>query len=217
MRALPRVGLHEFYGATEAGIITNLRPEDQRRKTRCVGRPVLDSEVRILTEDGGPVEPGAVGDIWLRSPTLFEGYFNAPDKTQHAIRGGWVNIGDVGRIDEEGYLYIADRKKDVIKSGGVNIFPTEIEEVILSHPRVLSAAVIGIPDQRWGEAVHAVVVPRPGCEITAQELLTYCRRVLSGYKLPKSVEFRSSLPLSPAGKILKRQLRDEFRARSENE
>jgi acyl-CoA synthetase (AMP-forming)/AMP-acid ligase II len=215
MAGLPKVGLHEFYGATEAGIITNLRPEDQGRKIRCVGRPVLDSEVRVLTEDGRPAQTGEVGDIWIRSPTLFNGYFNAPEKTNEAIRDGWATIGDIGRLDSEGYLYIVDRKKDVIKSGGVNIFPAEIEEVILSHPSVLSAAVIGVPDERWGEAVHAVVVPRSGRAVTAQELIEFCRGTLSGYKLPKSVEFRTSLPLSPAGKILKRQLREELLTRAE--
>jgi long-chain acyl-CoA synthetase len=215
LESLPNVGLHEFYGATEAGVITNLRPEDQHRKIRCVGRAVPDAEIRILAEDGAEAPPGEVGDIWIRSPTLFDGYFNAPEKTREAFRDGWATLGDVGRVDDEGYLYIVDRRKDVIKSGGVNIFPAEIEEVVLAHPGILEVAVIGIPDARWGEAVHAVLVRRPGSTVTYEELLAHCRGSLSSYKLPKSIEFREALPRNPAGKILKRELRDEFRTRNE--
>ncbi len=212
LETFPGVGLHEFYGATEVGIVTNLRPEDQRRKVRCVGRPVRDVEVRVLLPDDTPAAPGVPGDIWIRSSTLFRGYFNAPEQTGQSMRGDWVTVGDIGTTDEEGYLYIVDRRKDVIKSGGVSVFPAEIEEVLLSHAGVLQAAVIGIPDPRWGEAVHAIVVPRSGHEPSVDDLIAHCRRVLSDYKLPKSVEFRSSLPMSPAGKVLKRQLREEFAA-----
>jgi long-chain acyl-CoA synthetase len=206
----PGVGLHEFYGATEAGVVTSLRPEEQRLKTRCVGRPVQDTEVRVLREDGSPAPAGEVGTLYLRGPTLFDGYFRAPDKTAEAFRGDWCTLGDLGRMDGEGYVYIVDRAKDVIKSGGVNIFPAEIEEVLTLHPAVSEATVIGVPDPRWGEAAHAVVVLRAGRASTGAELTAFCRAELADYKVPKSVEFRAELPRSPAGKILKRELREPY-------
>lgn len=210
LAAFPHVGLHEFYGATEAGVVTNLRPNDQRRKIRCVGKPILDMEVRILDEAGEAVVPGEVGHLYMRGPTLFDGYYSSPDKTAAAFRGDWCTLGDLARQDEEGYLYIVDRAKDVIKSGGVNIFPAEIEEVLALHPQVFEAVVIGIPDETWGEAVHAIVVPKSGHPASADELIAHCRRNLAGYKVPKSLEFSSELPRNPGGKVLKRVLRDEF-------
>jgi long-chain acyl-CoA synthetase len=210
LQLFPNAGLFEFYGATEAGTITTLRPEDQLRKVRCVGKPVLGTEVKVLDVEGCSVQSGEVGEILVKTPSLFEGYFNAPEKTAAAFRDGWCTLGDLGRLDEEGYLYIVDRVKEVIKSGGVNIYPSEIEEVVLTHPDVLEAAVIGIPDERWGEAVHLIVALRPGAVLHAGSLLAYCRGKLADYKLPKSVEARSDLPRSPAGKILKRILRDAF-------
>ncbi len=210
LRTFPSVALHEFYGATEAGVICNLRHEDQKRKTRCIGKPVLDCEIKVLTEDGGDAPPGEIGDLWMRSPTLFGGYYNSPDKTAEVFRGDWCTLGDLGKSDEEGYFYIVDRRKDVIKSGGVNIFPAEIEEALLTHRSVVEAAVIGIPDRRWGEAAHAVVVLRPGGGVSGEDLIELCRGMLAGYKVPKSLEFRDHLPKSPAGKVLKRQLRDGF-------
>ena len=206
----PGVGLHEFYGATEAGVVTSLRPEEQRLKTRCVGRPLPDMEVRVQSEDGSPTPIGEVGSLFMRGPTLFDGYFQAPEKTAEAFCGDWCTLGDLGRMDDEGYVYIVDRAKDVIKSGGVNIFPAEIEEVLALHPAVLEVAVIGVPDARWGEAVHAVVVPRLGKDATAAELMAFCRAELADYKVPKSIEFRDELPRSPAGKVLKRELREPW-------
>lgn len=207
----PEVGVHEFYGATEAGVVTNLRPEEQRRKVRCVGKPILDTEVRVLTPAGEEAKPGEIGELHMKGPTLFAGYWNAPDMTAAAIRDdGWSTLGDLAYVDDEGYVYIVDRIKDVIKSGGVNIFPTEIEEALLSHPAVYEAAVVGAPDDRWGEAARAVVVLRPGAVAEAEEILRHCRGLLADYKVPKAVEFRDSLPRSPAGKILKRLLRDEL-------
>lgn len=210
LRAFPSVGLHEFYGATEAGVVTNLRPEDQSRKVRCVGKPIFDMEVKVVTPEGVEAAPGEVGELYIKSPTLFEGYFGAPDKTAEVFQDGWCTLGDLARRDAEGYVYIVDRTKDVIKSGGVNVFPTEIEEVLLLHPAVFEAAVIGVPDDRWGEAVHAIVVRRPGAGVSDEELLAHCRQALAGYKVPKSIEFRDELPRNPAGKVLKRLLREEF-------
>lgn len=209
LEAFEGVELHEFYGATEAGVIANLQPRDQRRKVRCVGRPVFDTEIVIRQADGSPASPGETGDIWLRGPTLFSGYFRAPEKTSEVFDGDWCTLGDVGRMDEEGYLYIVDRSKDVIKSGGVNIYPVEIEEALLSHPSVTDVAVVGIPDETWGEAVHAVIVPHPSLPVASDILLGHCRERLAGYKLPKSFEYRPELPRNANGKVLKRVLRTE--------
>ena len=209
LEAFPSAALHEFYGATEAGVITNLRPEDQKRKARCVGRPVFDTEIEIRDENGRALSQGEVGDIWLCGPTIFSGYYNAPEKTASVFRGDWCTIGDVGRVDEEGYLYLVDRRKDLIKSGGVNVYPIEIEEVLLTDAAVGEVAVIGVPHAVWGEAVHAVLVPRPGCVIEEAALLERCRSQLAGYKVPKSIEIREVLPRNANGKILKRILRDE--------
>jgi long-chain acyl-CoA synthetase len=206
----PAVALHEFYGATEAGVVTSLRPEEQRLKTRCVGRPVQDMEVRVLREDGSLAPAGEVGALYLRGPTMFDGYFRSTEKTAQAFRDDWCTLGDLGRMDDEGYVYIVDRAKDVIKSGGVNIFPAEIEEVLALHPAVSEVAVIGVPHPRWQEAVHAVVVPRAGHSPTPAELTAFCRAELADYKVPKSVEFRAELPRSPAGKVLKRELREPW-------
>ena len=210
LKLLPAVGLHEFYGATEAGVITNLRPEDQSLKIRCVGRPVFDTEIEIRDDNGNRVAPGEVGNIWMRGPTVFSGYYQAPDKNQEVFSGDWCTIGDVGRVDEAGYVYILDRRKDVIKSGGVNIFPIEIEEVLRVEPGVEDVAVIGVPDDVWGESVHAVVVLANGAPIQEDALKAACRGKLAGYKVPKSFEVRHVLPRNANGKVLKRVLRQEF-------
>jgi acyl-CoA synthetase (AMP-forming)/AMP-acid ligase II len=208
LATFPACGLHEFYGATEAGVITNLRPQDQARKRRCVGRPVFDTEVVIRDEVGQELPVGEIGEIWLRGPTIFSGYFNAPEKNQAVFSGDWCTLGDVGRIDEEGYVYIVDRSKDVIKSGGVNVYPVEIEEVLLEQTGVQEVAVVGIADPTWGEAVHAVVVLAPHVLLDVEVLLTRCRERLAGYKVPKTVEFRTELPRNANGKVLKRVLRE---------
>jgi long-chain acyl-CoA synthetase len=210
LKLLPAVGLHEFYGATEAGVITNLRPEDQARKVRCVGRPVFDTEIEIRDDNGDRMAPGEVGNIWMRGPTIFSGYYQAPDKNKDVFSGDWCTIGDVGRVDEAGYLYILDRSKDVIKSGGVNIFPIEIEEVLRVEPNVEDVAVIGVPDDVWGESVHAVIVLANGAPIQEDTLKAACRGKLAGYKVPKSFEVRRVLPRNANGKVLKRVLRQEF-------
>jgi long-chain acyl-CoA synthetase len=210
LSTFPLCGLHEFYGATEAGVITNLRPPDQIRKRRCVGRPVLDTEIEIRDDSRRKLPIGEIGEIWLRGPTIFSGYYNAPDKNIAVFDGDWCTIGDVGRLDEEGYLYIVDRSKDVIKSGGVNVYPVEIEEVLLSQPGVLEVAVVGIADAKWGEAVHAVVVPQPHTTVDTEALLGTCRQRLAGYKVPKSIDIISELPRNANGKVLKRTLREKY-------
>jgi long-chain acyl-CoA synthetase len=207
--------LHEFYGATEAGVITNLRPNHQSWKIRCVGQPVFDMEIAIRNEASQELPRGEIGDIWLRGPTLFSGYFKDPEKTAAMFDRDWCTLGDIGWVDEENFLYIIDRRKDVIKSGGVNVYPIEIEEVLLEDTDIAEVAVVGVPDEVWGEAVHAVLVCRPGAAQESDRLIRLCREKLAGYKVPKSIEFRAELPRNANGKILKRVLREEYVAREQ--
>ncbi|MEO9188524.1 MAG: AMP-binding protein [Acetobacteraceae bacterium] len=201
--------LHECYGATETGIVCNLRPPDQLRKTKCVGLPFPYTEVRILREDGSEAAPGEIGELFSTSPTLFNGYWNRPEETAAALRDGkWVSVGDLATRDDEGYLYIVDRKKDMIISGGLNIYPREIEEALFAHPAIADAAVIGIPDAYWGETLKAFVVLRPGAQISPQVLQEHCRAHLSSYKVPHAFDVLDSLPRNPAGKVLKTALRE---------
>ncbi|NQW57388.1 MAG: acyl--CoA ligase [Polynucleobacter sp.] len=201
-------GLHEFYGATEAGVVTNLKPKDQSRKIRCVGQPVAELEIQIRDEEGNVKKPNEIGDIWLRGPTLFEGYFNDPIKTAEVKQNDWCNLGDIGRVDEEGFLYLIDRRKDVIKSGGVNIYPIEIEEVILRDTAVKECAVVGMSDQRWGESTQAFIVTDESIETIGIRLNSLCQQYLADYKRPKKIHRIDSLPRNANGKVLKRVLRE---------
>ncbi|MBN9477329.1 MAG: AMP-binding protein [Burkholderiales bacterium] len=207
----PGVALHDFYGATEAGVVTNLRPEDSSARPRCVGLPIAGIEVQIRDEARRIVaESRAVGDIWLRGPTLFAGYFQAPEKTAEVSDGSWCTLGDIGYLDEDGYLYLVDRRKDVIKSGGVNIYPIEIEEVILREPDVRECAVVGLPDERWGEAATAFLVLRNPADAAPvrQRVQALCQSLLADYKRPKAYRFLDALPRNANGKVLKRDLRE---------
>lgn len=206
------VQLHETYGSTEGGVVTNLRPPDQLRKLSCVGLPFALNDVVLLDDDGKPVKPGEVGELFSRSPFNFKGYLGLPEETSAAVRNGYVTVGDLARQDEEGYFYIVDRKKDLVISGGVNIYPREVEEVLHAHPAVREAAVIGLPDDYWGESLMAVVAFRAGAGATQEELITFCRQRLAGFKVPRSYAFLPELPRSAAGKILKRELREKFQA-----
>ncbi|MFY8104120.1 MAG: class I adenylate-forming enzyme family protein [Ramlibacter sp.] len=214
LQRFPAVGLHEFYGATEAGVVTNLRPADQASKSRCVGQPVADIEIEIREEGSCmPAGCGVVGDIWMRGPTLFAGYFGAPEQTAQVRDGQWCTLGDIGRMDAEGFLYLVDRRKDVIKSGGVNIYPIEIEEVILSEPAVRECAVVGMPDARWGEMVCAFLVLRPDAGTrdsdhdVIERVRALCRESLAGFKQPREIRCIDTLPRNANGKVLKRELR----------
>ena len=198
--------LHETYGSTEAGIVCNLRPADQLRKQRCVGQPFTSTEVRLLDDDG-EVGPGEVGELFSNSPFLFNGYWRKPRETAEAFRDGWVSVGDLARRDEEGYLYIVDRKKDMVISGGVNIFPREVEEELLRHPDIVDAAVVGMPDERWGESLKAFVVLRAGLTLNAEALAAFCEGRLARFKIPRSVETLPALPRNAYGKVLKGELR----------
>ncbi len=199
--------LHETYGSTEAGVVTNLRPVDQLSRRASVGRAFALNEIRLLDEDGREVAPGEIGELYSRSPYLFEGYFGRPEETAACMRDGWVSAGDLARQDEDGYFYIVDRKKDMVITGGYNVYPREIEEQLHQHPEVLEAAVIGVPDERWGEALVAFVVPRAQGAAAAGELERHCRERLAGYKVPKRFLHAGALPRNAGGKVLKNELR----------
>jgi fatty-acyl-CoA synthase len=205
---LPGVRLFNFYGQTEMSpVATVLRPEDQVRKAGSAGRPALSVETAIVDLDGRPVAAGEVGEIVHRSPQAMVGYWNDPAKTAETFRGGWLHTGDLGYLDDEGYLYVVDRMKDMIKSGGENVASREVEEVIHAHPAVAEAAVFGIPHPRWIEAVAAVVVPRAGAAVAPEAITSFCRERLAGFKTPRYVVVADGLPKNPSGKILKRELR----------
>jgi acyl-CoA synthetase (AMP-forming)/AMP-acid ligase II len=199
--------LHETYGSTEAGIVTNLRPADQLRRPCSVGHPFAANHVRLLDESGAEVAVGEVGELYSRSPYLFNGYYGQPEETAAALRDGWVSAGDLARRDADGYLYIVDRKKDMVVTGGFNVYPREIEDVLAAHPGVLEAAVLGVPDERWGESLRAYVVARAGAVLEPRELDAHCRAALAGYKVPKAFRFVTGLPRNAGGKVLKNELR----------
>jgi len=203
--------LHETYGSTEAGIVSNIRPADQLRKTRCVGQAFPMTMISLRDEQGREVGPGEVGELFSHSPYLFNGYWRQPEASREAFRDGWVSVGDLAVRDEEGFIYIVDRKKDVIISGGVNIYPREIEEVLVRHPAVAEAAVAGVADDYWGESPKAWLVMREGMQAQAADLEAFCRESLAGYKVPKVFETIAALPRNAAGKVLKRELRSELR------
>ena len=199
--------LFERYGTTETNIATALRPQDQLRKIASVGQPLPATHVRVLDDDGRPVSTGEIGELAVASPYMFTGYLNLPEMTAKSMRGDWFVTGDLARIDDEGYVYIVDRKNDMIISGGENVYPREVEEILLAQPMVAEAAVVGQPHAYWGEAVTAYVVLRSGTQVTADALLQACRAALSPYKVPKEIRFLTALPRNSMGKILRRELR----------
>ncbi len=208
-------GFQQVYGLTETtGAITLLPPEDHdpadARKLLSCGYVQKGVELRIVGEGGEDLPAGAVGEIAVRSPQVMGGYWKLPEATTRAIQGDWFFTGDAGYLDEKRYLYIYDRVKDMIVSGGENIYPAEVESALFGHPAVADVAVIGVPDERWGEAVKAVVVKKAGAVVTQGELITWARERIAGYKLPKSVDFIEELPRNPTGKILKRELRKAY-------
>ncbi|GAA3589484.1 acyl-CoA synthetase [Nonomuraea rosea] len=208
---LPGVRLFNFYGQTEmAPVATILGPDEQLTRLGSAGRPALNVETRIVDDQDRPVPPGVVGEIVHRSPHAMLGYWNDPDKTAEAFRGGWFHSGDLGVMDADGYLSVVDRKKDMIKSGGENVASREVEETLYQHPAVAEAAVFGVPDETWIEAVTAAVVLREGAGVTGGELIAFLRERLAAFKTPKRVVFVESLPKNASGKVLKRELRDAF-------
>ncbi|MGQ7819316.1 long-chain-fatty-acid--CoA ligase [Metapseudomonas furukawaii] len=210
-------GFTQGYGMTElAPVATFLAAEyhspehQQSGKMYSAGRPYSCVEVRIVDAEDREVPRGTVGEIVVRGPNVMLGYWNKPEATAEALRGGWMHTGDGGYMDEEGFIYVCDRLKDMIVSGGENIYSAEVETAISSHPAVAQSAVIGIPCEKWGETVHAVVVLKPGMAACADQIAAHCRERIAGYKVPRSVEFRDALPLSSVGKVLKVELRKPF-------
>jgi long-chain acyl-CoA synthetase len=215
-RFLPDVRLAQGFGMTEAGVLTMLQPEDHSRAEllTSVGRAVPGVVLSIRSEDGAALAPGEVGEVWAQGGNLLDGYWKDPAGTDEALRDGWYHTGDAGYLDAEGYLFLADRLKDMIVTGGENVYSVEVEAVIIRHPAVAQVAIIAIPDEKWGEIVHAVVVPEAGVELSGADIIEFCRGKLAGYKIPKSVEIRTdTLPMSAAMKPLKRELRAEHRVR----
>ncbi len=218
-RALP-CQLVQGYGLSEASpLLTVLDPEEhvldgspqQMRRLVSAGRPIAGVQVRVVDGQGRDVAPGRVGEVSARGPNIMMGYWNLPEETAAALAGGWLHTGDLATMDEDGYIYIVDRKKDIIITGGENVYSTEVEAVLYAHPAVREAAVFGVPDQMWIEAVKAVVTLKQGASATPEEIIAFCHERLAGYKVPRSVEIcASDLPKSGAGKILKRQLREPY-------
>lgn len=215
LAAFPNTDFYQLYGQTELSpMATILLPSEHRgdkARIRSAGRPVLTAEIRIVGANGDELPPGAVGEIAVRGPMVMKGYWRKPDLTAQALREGWMHTGDAGYRDGCGYLYVVDRIKDMIVTGGENVYSAEVENALSTHPAVRECAVFGIPDDKWGEAVHAVVVPKQGASVRAAELIEHCRSRIATYKCPRSVELRhESLPLSGANKVLKALLRDPY-------
>jgi acyl-CoA synthetase (AMP-forming)/AMP-acid ligase II len=201
--------LWEFYGATETGINTVLRPEDQLRKPGSCGTAVPGQEIRLVNDRGEIAATGEPGELMVRNTWLAE-YYHRPEATHQSLHDGFFSVGDVAYCDEEGYYFICDRRIDMIITGGVNVYPAEVEAVLSSHPAVMDVAVIGVPDVEWGEAVKAVVQLRPGAAVEEEELIRFCGERLAGFKKPRTVDFVAELPRDAAGKLLKRRLRDAY-------
>ena len=199
--------LHETYGSTEASIVSNLRPADQLRKQACVGQAFPGTQIEIRRDDGSLCKPDEVGELFSTSSCLFNGYWQRPDETREAFHDGWVTVGDLAKKDAEGHLYIVDRKKDMVISGGINIYPRDIEETLLQHPAISDAAVIGLPDAKWGERLKAFIVVAAGNSLTADEVIAFCDGRISSMKTPKDIAFIDRLPRNASGKVLKTELR----------
>jgi len=202
--------LYEVYGSTELGVDTVLKPEDQLRKPGSCGKPYGGIEMKIVKEDGTDAGPNEAGELFVRTGLAMDGYHRTDEQLTEISGSEWKSVGDVAYVDEEGYVFICDRKKDMIISGGVNIYPAEIEAVLYAHPQVLDVAVFGIPDDEWGERVHAIVQAKAGETIDVEELREFAEPRLANYKRPRAYELRAELPRTDAGKLLKRVLRDEY-------
>jgi len=208
----------QAYGMTETtAVLTLLLADDHRRALKdkpdlllSAGRPMVGTEIKIVDEDDNLLPLGEIGEIAGRGPQLMAGYWNLPDESAQALRGGWMHTGDAGIVDEDGYLYVQDRVKDMIVSGGENVYPRVVEEVLFKHPAIADAAVFGVPHDQWGETVKAAVVLREGQTATEEEIIEFCRDKLGGYERPTSVDFITALPRNPTGKVLKRELREPY-------
>jgi fatty-acyl-CoA synthase len=205
------VPIRQGFGMTEnsgSGIL--LDTEDLERKFGSCGKPMFHCNARVWDENGNDTKPDEVGELMLKGPVVMKEYWNNPEQTEASFTDGWFHTGDLARKDDDGYFYIVERKKDMLISGGENVYPAEVEEVILAHPKIGEVGVIGVPDEKWGESVCAIVVTLPNQTLTADEVREFCAGKLAKYKIPKSVVFVNELPRNPAGKILKRVLREEY-------
>ncbi len=213
-QVLKRFPTDQFYnlcGLTEGGpggVL--LEPVDQLRKPGAGGKAIINTEARVVDDAGRDVKPGQVGEFIIRGETVMKEYYKDPEATAETLRGGWLYTGDLATVDNEGYITLVDRKKDMIITGGENVYSTEVEHVLYQHPGVLEAAVIGVVNPVWGETVTAVVCPKPGVELTAEELRAFCARHLADYKIPRIYKFTGPLPRNAAGKVLKRVLREQY-------
>jgi acyl-CoA synthetase (AMP-forming)/AMP-acid ligase II len=216
MEFFPGVELYEAYGSTEAGIATILKPEFQMNKLGSIGFEALGSDlVKIFDENGNEVGVGEIGELYSRGPYLFDEYYKLPEKTKESFIGEWFSAGDMAKRDEDGFYHLVDRKNNLIITGGENVYPSEVEEVVGSHPCVFDCAVIGLPDEKWGEKVTAIVIRQPGMtekDLSAQDIIENCKTKIAGYKRPKEIIFieQDDMPRTSTGKILHRILRDRF-------
>ncbi len=209
-RFMQRFGpvLWNFYGATETGLVTLAGPGDHVSRPGTIGRALRGNEIRLLDDAGQEVPRGQVGELYARNSTLISGYHNNEEATRSSQRDGFFSVGDMGRLDDDGYYYLESRKHDMVISGGVNIYPREIEDHLHLHPAILEAAVVGVPDPEWGETLRAFIVLRHGAALTEHEVIDYCREALADFKRPRKVTFLPELPRNPTGKVLKRELRE---------
>ena len=206
-------GFAQLYGLTETtGAVTYLPPEDHdgSEKMKSCGKPMSAAKIRVVDESDQDCPRGVVGEVIIAGAQIMKGYWNQPEETAKAIRDGWFYSGDAGYFDDEGYLYIHDRVKDMIVSAGENIYPAEVESALAGHDKIADVAVIGVPDDKWGETVKAVIVTAPGTDMSTDEVIAYARQQIAGYKIPRSVDFLDELPRNPSGKILKRELREPY-------
>ncbi len=218
MQAFPGVGMHQIYGLTETSPVLALLDEADHRRAlageeellRAAGRPLPGVDIRILDHDGRELPTGECGEIVARGPQIAKGYHNRPRENAEVFRGGWLHTGDIGRLNAEGYLFVLDRKKDMVVTGGENVYTSEVEAAIYQHPGVQEVAVIGVPDERYGEALVAVIVPVPGQNLSTDEIIGHCRERIGGFKIPRRMEFVRALPKSAMGKILKQDLRRSY-------
>ena len=210
-KLFPNAEIIDVYGLTEAGPgVTILKAKDAFRKEGSVGQALSTLEVRVVDTNGKEVGSGEVGEIIVRGPTIMKEYYQLPEATATALREGWLYTGDLARMDEEGFLYVVDRKKDMIISGGENIYPAEVEAVLYQHAKILDAAVIGYPDAQWGESICAIIVVRPSETLTPEEVVEFTKGKFAGYKKPRQVVFVEALPRNPSGKVLKTVLHQEY-------
>lgn len=213
MEFFPNAALFEAYGSTEAGLVTVLRPEEQMSRLGSIGRECVGTDaIRLLDEEGNEVGTGEVGELFSRGPMMFDEYYKMPEKTKESFRGDFFSAGDMATKDGEGYYHLVDRKANMIITGGEHVYPSEVEEVISQHPQVFDVAIIGVPHDKWGEAVKAIVVPKDGEKPSEEEIIGFCKDRMAGYKKPKSVDFISpdDMPRTTTGKILHRELRKKY-------